>query len=153
MSAVSWRYKNTIMWAKPELESPAYFIAQGRVSSVLRVRPYLLRRHGHNTNHGWVVVKFYFKPPGISDTVMHHGTCVTHVPWCMTVSLISGGGENVPGIPGACTTRTFTYLARGPFLGNELFSFLPHHTHLMPIQCAIDIWRSYFSEDLTKDTP
>ena len=25
-----------------------------------------------------------------------------------------GGGENVPGIPGACTTRTFTYLVRGP---------------------------------------
>ena len=25
-----------------------------------------------------------------------------------------GGGENVPGIPGACETRNITYLARGP---------------------------------------
>ena len=31
---------------------------------------------------------------------MHHGTCVTHVPWCMSGSLTDGGGENVPDIPG-----------------------------------------------------
>ena len=30
--------------------------------------------------------------------------------------LTRGGGENVPGIPGACATRKFTYLARGPWL-------------------------------------
>ena len=46
---------------------------------------------------------------------MHHGTCVTHVPWCIPGSLTGGGGgENAPGIPGACATRNFTYLARGP---------------------------------------
>ena len=50
---------------------------------------------------------------------MHHGTCVTHVPWCMPGSLINisfevGGGENVPGIPSACATRSFTCLVRGP---------------------------------------
>ena len=38
----------------------------------------------------------------VSDPGMHHGTCVTHVPWCMTGSLTCGDGENVPGIPGAC---------------------------------------------------
>ena len=38
----------------------------------------------------------------VSDTGMHHGTCVTHVPSCMSVSLTRGGGENVLGIPGAC---------------------------------------------------
>ena len=31
-------------------------------------------------------------------------------------SLKSGGGENVPGIPGACATRSFTYLVRGPLV-------------------------------------
>ena len=51
----------------------------------------------------------------VSDTCMHHGTCVTHVPWCMSGSLASGGGENVPGIPGACATRNFMYLIRGPW--------------------------------------
>ena len=46
---------------------------------------------------------------------MHHGTCVTCVPWCMSGSLTRGGGENDPGTPGACATRKFTYLARGPW--------------------------------------
>ena len=50
-----------------------------------------------------------------SDSGRHHGTCVTHVPWCMSASLTRGSGENVPGILGACATRNFTYLARGPF--------------------------------------
>ena len=45
---------------------------------------------------------------------MHHGTCVSHVPSCMSGSLTRGGGENVPGIPGACATRNFTYLVWGP---------------------------------------
>ena len=37
-----------------------------------------------------------------------------HVPWCMSVSLTCGGGESVPGIPGACATLNFKYLVRGP---------------------------------------
>ena len=28
-------------------------------------------------------------PPRLSDPDMHHGTCVTHVPWCMPRSLTS----------------------------------------------------------------
>ena len=40
----------------------------------------------------------------VSNPGMHHGTCVTHVPWCMSGSLTGGGGENVPGIPGVCAT-------------------------------------------------
>ena len=53
--------------------------------------------------------------PLVSDPGMHHGTCVTHMPWCISGSLTRGDGKNVPGIPGACTTRNCTYLARGPF--------------------------------------
>ena len=61
-----------------------------------------------------------FSPPSwVSDTDMHHGTCVTHVPWCMrdrqlAVSSEVGSGENVPGIPGACVASNCTYLVRGP---------------------------------------
>ena len=29
-------------------------------------------------------------PPRVSDPDMHHGMCVTHVPWCMSRSLTSG---------------------------------------------------------------
>ena len=43
----------------------------------------------------------------VSDPGMHHGTCVTHVPWCMSGSLVPDGGENVPGIPGACAPAIF----------------------------------------------
>ena len=42
------------------------------------------------------------RKPRVSDPEMHHGTCVTHVPWCMSGSLTRGDGGNVPGIPGAC---------------------------------------------------
>ena len=38
-------------------------------------------------------------------------------PWCMSESLTRAGGENVPGIPGSCTTRNFAYLVRGPWMG------------------------------------
>ena len=55
-----------------------------------------------------------FSPPPTSRKPgMHHGTCITHVPWTMSGSLTRGGRENVPGIPATCATRNFTYLARG----------------------------------------
>ena len=54
------------------------------------------------------------RKPLASDPGMHHCTSVMHVSWCMSGSLTHGGGESVPGIPGACTTRNFTYLVRGP---------------------------------------
>ena len=44
----------------------------------------------------------FHRKPLVSDPGMHHGTCVTHVPWCMSESLTCGDGENVFGIPGAC---------------------------------------------------
>ena len=56
------------------------------------------------------------RKPLVSDPAMHHGTCVMHVPWCMSGSLTRGGWENVLGITGACATRDFTYLARSPWI-------------------------------------
>ena len=52
--------------------------------------------------------------PRVSNPAMHHGTCVMCVSWCMSGSLTRSGRENVPGIPGACATRNFTHLLRGP---------------------------------------
>ena len=42
------------------------------------------------------------RKPIVSDPGMHHGACVTHVSWCMWGLLTLAGGQNVPGIPGAC---------------------------------------------------
>ena len=50
-----------------------------------------------------------------------HGTCVTHVLWCMMRSLTSGSfevgsGENDFDIPGASTTQNSMYLTKKPWL-------------------------------------
>ena len=64
-------------------------------------------------------------PPRISYPSMHHGTCVTHVPWCIPGSLTSGSlwsqwrGKRSRHSH-ACTTRNFTYLVRGPCCVNSL---------------------------------
>ena len=61
-----------------------------------------------------------FSPsPRVSNPDMHYGTCVTHLPWCMSGSLISGfpwrrwRGKHSRH-SGACATCNFAYLARGP---------------------------------------
>ena len=56
------------------------------------------------------------RKPLVNDAGMYHGTCATHVPWCMPASLTRGGGENVHGIPDACASRNVMYLARGPYI-------------------------------------
>ena len=59
-------------------------------------------------------------PPRVSDPDMHHGTCVTHVPWCMPGSLYSGffwsrwRGKRSRN-PSAYATRNFMYLVSGPW--------------------------------------
>ena len=69
------------------------------------------------------------RKPLVSDPGIHHGTWVTHVPWCMSRSLTRGGGENVPG---ACATGDFAYLARGPLVKVMacLFSAKPRTTNV-----------------------
>ena len=53
-----------------------------------------------------------------SRHVRHARAVMTHVPWCMSESLTRGGGENIPGIPGACASRNCRYLERGPWCAN-----------------------------------
>ena len=80
--------------------------------------PSLLRFYLTCVRRWWIEFMFPHhrlqREPLVSDPGMHHGTCVTHVPWWMSASLTRGGGEKVPVIPGACATRNFTYLARDP---------------------------------------
>ena len=39
------------------------------------------------------------RKPIVSDPGMHHGTCVTHLPWCTSGSLFRGGGKTFPVFP------------------------------------------------------
>ena len=55
--------------------------------------------------------------PRVGDPDMHFGACVTHVHagianWRFPVKSVVE--KKVPGIPGSCATRNFTYLAIGP---------------------------------------
>ena len=61
---------------------------------------------------------------------------VPHVPGCMSGLLTSVGGENVPGITGACATRNFTYLLRGSWASCDIHWY---HVHpLAPRRCGSD---------------
>ena len=54
----------------------------------------------------------------------------------MSGSLTHGGGENVPFIPGACATRNFAYLVRGPW--HE-----PYHWYRKIIQTLSSLHRDH----------
>ena len=83
-------------------------------------------------------------------------TCITARAWrtcrdaCrdrwLAVSFEVGGGEYVPSIPGACATRNFTYLARGPCDGLLLYGpkplLLPTLAHKWGL-VSFSIWRQY----------
>ena len=91
------------------------------------------------------------RKPQVSDPSMYHGTFVMHAPWYMSGSLIRGGGENVPGIPGACVTRNFTYLARGPwpqrkYNMNQIFISVLQRNHVVPHPVCYS-WVLYMYQD------
>ena len=51
-------------------------------------------------NAGKVLPRRRFqRKPLVSNPGIHHGTCVTHVPWCMSGSLTCGDGETFPAFP------------------------------------------------------
>ena len=69
--------------------------------------------------HAPVMTGTFSPPPRVNNSDMHHGTWVTHVPWCMSGSLTCGflwsrwrGTRSRHS--GACSTHNFTYLVRGP---------------------------------------
>ena len=74
--------------------------------------------------------------PLVSHPGMHHGTCVTHVPWCMSGSLTRGGGENVPGIPGICPVILRIWQEANSFTGFPIMLL----TWVFPPQNAESRW-------------
>ena len=101
------------------------------------------------------------RKPLVSDPAMHHGTFVTHVPWCMSRSPTRGGGKNGTGIPGACTTRNCTYLARGPWNNSNVQSVITvrrrtrqeQETNGLPTsQLFSNIGHKYMLRDMSYET-
>ena len=75
---------------------------------------------------------------------MHHGTCVSHVPWCMSGSLTCGDGENVPGIPGACARAILRIWQEAHDINN-------HHTDFSVTTITHDLYYamhlSHYNDD------
>ena len=74
-------------------------------------------------------------PPASKETTSlrsrHASRHVCHArAWCMSGSLTRDGGENVPGIPGACATHNFTYLQEAHARKFEKNSKIQSFTHL-----------------------
>ena len=69
--------------------------------------------------HAPVMPRTFSRQPQISDPDMHHGTCATHVPWCMPELLTSGFLWSRENVPGACAMCNFTYLVRGPCMEGQ----------------------------------
>ena len=77
--------------------------------------------------------------------VMHAGIANSRFP------LNSAAGGNVPGIPGACATRDFTYLVRGP-CSNPEWNALNRsvHNHNNTQQSTIGVHNSRDHDDVIK---
>ena len=84
----------------------------------------------------------FLQTPRVSDPDMHHGTCVTRVPWCMPGSLTSGflwsrcRGKHSRH-PGACATYNITYLVRGPYTDwiKEIHKYHVWNTSIYVVWC------------------
>ena len=85
-------------WITPErhrswfsIVTPEYERASGVKSQwILIIHAPLARYVKLRAAHAYVYAGIVSPPPRASDPGMHHGTCVTHVPWCMLGSLTTG---------------------------------------------------------------
>ena len=75
---------------------------------------------GPLTRYGWRMRQECRERFPLTDIDMHHGTCVTHVPWCTSGSLTiwflgSWCRRKLSQHSRACATLNFPYLVRGPW--------------------------------------
>ena len=52
------------------------------------------------------------RKPRVSDPGMNRGTCVTHVPWCMSGLLTRGGGKKFPAFPAHAHPQFYVFVKR-----------------------------------------
>ena len=60
-----------------------------------------------------------FSPKG-----MHHGTCVTHVPWCMSGLLTRGGGKMFPAFPAHAQSEILHICQEGLHIWQEAHALI-----------------------------
>ena len=65
-------------------------LAFSEVHTLFMLWSHLIRYAKLRVAHAPGILGTFSPPPKFSDPDMHHGTCVTHVSWCMPGSLTSG---------------------------------------------------------------
>ena len=78
-----------------------------------------------------------------SDPGMHYGTCMAHVPWCMPGSLTRGGGENVPGIPGALRNPQFCVSGKRPIVSTDIWQHQPYQMNIHQLITCLTNWHVF----------
>ena len=123
-------YSNWTSWGKTCLDFRPYHLWQQHSKTSAYAHSLFIKENGPLARYAKLRVAHasgmpgtFSPPPWVSVPDMHHSMCMMHLLWCKPGSLISGFlwlvgcGENIPRFPGACPTRTYTYLVRGPCLG------------------------------------
>ena len=67
-----------------------YLIMHNQISFIIKWCGPLARYVKLRWAHAPGMPETFSPPPRVSDPDMHHGTCVTHMPWCKPGSLTSG---------------------------------------------------------------
>ena len=85
------------------------------------------------------------RKPLVSDPGMHHGTCVTHVSWCMSGSLTCGDGEKVPGISGACAPTILRIWQEAHYSVFKIYSFSGSNRRILRKPWRATGWHNGFA--------
>ena len=83
------------------------------------------------------------KKPLVSNPGMHHGTCVTHVTWCMSGSLTRGGGGKFPAFPRMRNAQFYVFGNRPMEVGFPLLWHWGHQSQDLNHRCADNLWYLY----------
>ena len=84
---ILWALLNNITWSIKHLQQMIY---SKKVCFCVVCNGSLPRYAKLRVVHASGMPETFSPPLRVSDPDMHHGTCVTHVPWCMPGSLASG---------------------------------------------------------------
>ena len=87
---------------------------------VMHLINHFLTIRSHSTSWAYYQIR-KIAPQRVSDPDIHHGTCVTYVPWCMPGSLTSGflWSHRRESIPGACPILGFAVSGKRPMYGSN----------------------------------
>ena len=97
LTKINCRVADGCRFMRQEIETHDWYLSQYQTySNTATFLWYVKLQVAHASGMPGTFPPAFDLKPLVSDPGIHHATCVTHVPWCMSGSLTRGGGENVP---------------------------------------------------------